>query len=213
MPGLVLHLTFGNMIYEKVGKKYGIDKKDFLSGCLIPDMTVDKKTSHYRVPASITKYLVPDMDRVKADLFDINNSLYLGIYCHLFLDYHFFENYIFKDYIWSDGYVTAPHSNYTLSEEEFFKSGQGIYKAYGELNRPILESGKISYNDLDIIDEYLPNTNIEKFDTRREKTWKRELNEYFINENEYLGKILDFESVISFLENATKNFIDDIKFI
>ena len=84
MPGLLLHLAFGKMIYDKIGNNYSIDKSDFLSGCLIPDMTVDKKASHYRVPASITKYLVPDMERVKNDLLDLNNSLYLGIYCHLY---------------------------------------------------------------------------------------------------------------------------------
>lgn len=210
MPGLLLHLTFGKMIYDKIGKNLNIDKSDFLSGCLIPDMTLDKKTSHYRVPASITKYLVPDMEKVKNDLFDVNNSLYLGIYCHLYLDYHFFEDYIFKKYKWENGYVTVPHSNYKISEDEFFKSGNGIYKAYGELNRLLLESEKISFEDLDIINEALPNTNVEIYDKRREKTWKAELDEYFITENEYSGNILDFNDVVNFLEEATVTFINNI---
>lgn len=209
MPGLLLHLTFGNMIYNKIGKEINLDKRDFLSGCLIPDMTVDKKTSHYRVPASITKYLVPDMERVKKELFDINNSLYLGIYCHLYLDYHFFENYIFKKYKWENGFVTVPHSNYTLSETDFFDRS-GIYTAYGELNRLLLNDKKITNSDLDIIDEILPNTNIEFFDKRKEKSWKQELNEYFITENEYSGKILEYSEVISLLQNLTNSFIDNI---
>ncbi len=213
MPGLLLHLAFGKMIYDKIGNNYSIDKSDFLSGCLIPDMTVNKKASHYRVPASITKYLVPDMERVKNDLLDLNNSLYLGIYCHLYLDHHFFENYIFKKYRWENGYVTVPHSEYTLSEEEFFKSGNGIYKAYGELNHLLLRDGKITNDDLSIIKEYLPNTKIDIFDIRREKTWKNELNEYLTTENEYLGQILDYNDVILLLENLTDMFINNIECI
>lgn len=213
MPGLLLHLAFGKMIYDKIGNNYSIDKSDFLSGCLIPDMTVNKKASHYRVPASITKYLVPDMERVKNDLLDLNNSLYLGIYCHLYLDHHFFENYIFKKYRWENGYVTVPHSGYTLSEEEFFKSGNGIYKAYGELNHLLLRDGKITNDDLSIIKEYLPNTKIDIFDIRREKTWKNELNEYLTTENEYLGQILDYNDVILLLENLTDMFINNIECI
>ena len=209
MPGILLHLTFGKMIYDKVGEKLNLDKSDFLSGCLIPDMTVDKKVSHYRVPATVTKYLVPDMEKVKKDLFDVNNSLYLGIYCHLYLDYHFFENYIFKKYKWENGFVTVPHSNYTLSEGDFFDR-KGIYSAYGELNPLLLERGKFTKEDLSIINEHLPNTNIDKFDKRREKTWLCELNEYFITKNEYSGKILDFDSVIEFLENLTDTFINNI---
>lgn len=213
MPGLLLHLAFGKMIYDKIGNNYSIDKSDFLSGCLIPDMTVDKKASHYRVPASITKYLVPDMERVKNDLLDLNNSLYLGIYCHLYLDHHFFENYIFKKYRWEKGYVTVPHSGYILSEAEFFKSGNGIYKAYGELNHLLLRDGKITNDDLSIIKEYLPNTKIDIFDIRREKTWKNELNEYLTTENEYLGQILDYNDVILLLENLTDMFINNIECI
>lgn len=213
MPGLLLHLAFGKMIYDKIGNNYNIDKSDFLSGCLIPDMTVDKKASHYRVPASITKYLVPDMERVKNDLLDLNNSLYLGIYCHLYLDHHFFENYIFKKYRWENGYVTVPHSGYILSETEFFKSGNGIYKAYGELNHLLLRDKKITNDDLSIIKEYLPNTKIDIFDIRREKTWKNELNEYLTTENEYLGQILDYNDVILLLENLTDMFINNIECI
>ena len=209
MPGLLLHLTFGKMIYDKVGEKYKINKSDLLSGCLIPDMTIDKKLSHYRVPASITKYLVPDMDKVKNDILDINNSLYLGIYCHLFLDYHFFENYIFRKYSWQNGYVVMPHNGYTLKEDEFF-SREGIYSAYGELNHLLLDDKKITCKDLDIIPETLPNTNIDIFDTRRKKSWKIELNEYFTNENKYSSKILEYNSVISFLEHLVPVFVSSL---
>ena len=210
MPGLLLHLTYGKMIYDRIGKNLNIDKSEFLSGCLIPDMTVDKRTSHYHVPASITKYLVPDMERVNNDLLDLSNSLYLGIICHLYLDHHFFENYIFKKYKWENGFVTVPHSGYRLSEEEFFKSGNGIYKAYGELNHLLLNDGKITMDDLNIIDENLPNTNIDIFDRRREKSWKTELCEYFTTENEYLGQILDYNDVVSLLECLVTPFINSI---
>ena len=209
MPGLLLHLTFGKMIYDKIGEKFNIDKTDFLSGCLIPDLTLDKRKSHYRVPATVSEYFVPDMERVKESLLKKDNSLYLGMYCHLFLDYHFFENYIFKDYKWEDGYVTVSHSGYKLSEEEFF-SREGIYSAYGELNHLILNDGKFSNHDLSIIPEILPNTNMAVFDERREKTWLSELNEYLITENEYSGKILDYDSVISYLEKLVPLFINTI---
>ncbi len=209
MPGLLLHLTFGKMIYEKIGEKFNIDKSDFLSGCLIPDMTVDKKKSHYRVPASITNYFVPKMDIVKKELCNLNDSIKMGIFCHLFLDYHFFEGYIFKKYKWENGFVTVPHNNLKLSESEFF-AREGIYSAYGELNHLLINDKLINYEDLEIIPEILPNTNIDAFDIRKEKCWKEELNEYFSTENEYSGKLLDYNQVISLLYELTDCYINTI---
>ncbi|MBQ4509721.1 MAG: zinc dependent phospholipase C family protein [Clostridia bacterium] len=210
MPGLLLHLSFGKKIYEKIGEKYKLDKSDFLSGCLIPDLTVDKKDSHYRVPASITKYFVPKMDTVKNELFDLNDSLKLGLYCHLYLDYHFFEHYIFKKYKWENGFVTIPFSGVTMSEDSFFERGKGIYGAYGELNHLLIKDEIITNRDLDIIPELLPNTNIEVFDKRREKSWRAELNEYLSSENEYSGEILDYKQVVSLLDELTDLFINNI---
>lgn len=207
MPGLLLHLTFGKMIYDKIGNDLNLNKADFLSGCLIPDMTTKKKLSHYRVPASITSYLVPDMDMVAKELLDTRNSLRLGLFCHLFLDYHFFENYIFKNYRWENGVVTIPTSGYSLSEDEFFSRDTGIYQAYGELNSLLLNDGKITYKDLDIIPIALPLTGISIFDERKEKGWREELNEYFITKNEYSGKILDYQQVILLLDELTNLFV------
>ena len=102
-----------------------------------------------------------------------------------------------------------PHNGYCISEEEFF-SRNGIYSAYGELNSLLLNDNAINYEDLEIIPEILRNTNIDIFDARREKSWKEELNEYFLDKAEYSAKILEYCSVISFLDDLKSPFIDSI---
>lgn len=209
MPGLLLHLYFGKMIYEKIGKEFNIDKADFLSGCLIPDMTIDKRKSHYRVPASVGGYYVPKIDIVKKEILDLNNSVKLGIYCHLYLDYHFFENYIFKDYTWENGIVTNPKNSLTWTYEKFFDR-TGIYHAYGELNSLLLNNGVITLKDVAIIPENLPLTNIEMFDNRKERSWLKEFNEYLKENNPYTDKMLDYSDTVRFIRLLVPEFINDI---
>lgn len=211
MPGLLLHLCFGKMIYEKANEKLKLDKADFLSGCLIPDMTTDKRKSHYRVPASVGGYFVPQMDTVKKELLDLNNSVKLGIYAHLYLDYHFFENFIFKNYIWENGIVINPRNNLKWTYEDFFDRS-GIYHSYGELNSLLFNKGDITPNDVSIIPEILPLTNIEIFDNRREKAWLQEFNGYLEEKCEYTGNLLDYEDTIRFIRQLVPKFIKDINY-
>ena len=95
MPGIIYHLAFAEEVYRHLAKKNAVNQLEFFSGNLIPDLVVaeNKNKSHYRVPASVQGFVVPNMEAVKKDLYDLNNSLKMGMYCHLYLDYHFFETF------------------------------------------------------------------------------------------------------------------------
>ena len=86
MPGIIYHLSFAEEVYRNINKP--INNVEFFSGNLIPDLVIDKKLSHYRIPASTPGFEVPDMGVVKSNLYDINNAINIGMYCHLYLDYH-----------------------------------------------------------------------------------------------------------------------------
>ena len=99
MPGTVMHLTLGQMVYKGI-KELGLDKTEFLNGNILPDEAQDKGASHYRVPSTVKGYMLPDMDTVKEELLRLDDSYKLGAFCHLYFDYHFFEDYLFPMFIW-----------------------------------------------------------------------------------------------------------------
>ena len=69
MPGILYHLSFAEEVYRNLIPKSQLNKIDFMSGNLIPDLAVDKKNSHYRKKASLEGFFVPDMERVKKELY------------------------------------------------------------------------------------------------------------------------------------------------
>lgn len=91
MPGFLMHLVEGEMILNNFKKQINISKtftEEFMLGCILPDVTSDKKRTHFR-PLSqkyqITKY--PDMATVYALYKNQKLSpIDLGILAHLQLD-------------------------------------------------------------------------------------------------------------------------------
>lgn len=69
MPGILYHLSFAEEVYRDLSKACTLDKVSFMAGNLIPDLATDKKKSHYRKPASLVGFVVPELENVKKELF------------------------------------------------------------------------------------------------------------------------------------------------
>jgi len=215
MPGTLLHLAFAEEVYQETFSKHElwfINKFPFMCGNLIPDEAADKHLSHYRTPYKTSGFFVPALEVAQKDLIAHKNSLSLGMYCHLYLDYHFITNFIIPEFIWNyeKMQVTNPNNNKTWKTNDFL-SKTGFYSAYSELNQLLIEDGKIDMSTIDKLPANLPKTKIPVFDTRRLKTWKEELTEFLSQEIEYTGDIFDYDKVIIFLEKTAKQFVEELK--
>ena len=188
-----------------------LDKVSFLAGNLIPDLATDKKRSHYRKKASVDGFFVPEMELVRRDLFVPKDSVKFGMFCHLYLDYYFIEEFLIPEFIWDveTMRVINPRNNKEWDVKTFF-SHSGMYGAYTEINQLLVRDGHVSVSTIEEIPEILPNTGLTVFDARREKTWKAELDEYLAQKKEYTGEIFDYNRLWSCIERIATQFVDEI---
>lgn len=191
MPGILYHLACGEEVFRKLDLR--VDKIEFMAGNLIPDLATDKKLSHYRKEASVKGFFVPEVRAVKRDLLDFQSPIKLGMYCHLILDYYFIESFLIPEFIWDEKrmMVVNPRNHKEWTVKQFF-SQDGMYGAYTEINQLLLRDGRISQATVIGLPTILPNTGIEVYDKRREKTWRQELEEYFAQKKQYTGDIFDY---------------------
>ena len=121
MPGMIHHIAFA----KKISKELNLKKDDedlFIIGNLLPDYAKDKNYSHFRKNASVSCLQVPNLDEAKNMLFKKDNLLYLGMYSHLFLDYHFIEGYLIKmfEFDFDNNIITNKMNNKKYTKETFF---------------------------------------------------------------------------------------------
>ena len=208
MPGTLLHLGFAEEVYHHLPNQE--HHLEFLSGNLIPDETADKRQSHYRTSYGITGFFVPDLEKAEKDLLVENNYLKLGMFCHLYLDYHFITDFLVPEFVWDYDYmkICNPRNDKTWTFNEFF-SKRGFYSAYSELNYLLIDNGIVDMDIVNMIPSTLPKTGIHKFDVRREKSWKRELGDFLAEDTKYTGEILDYQRVVNFLGQAAKQFVTE----
>ena len=135
MPGILYHLAFAEEVYRNFSEQMKLDKVNFMAGNLIPDLANDKKASHYRKKASVNGFFVPTMESVKKDLFVPSDSVKFGMYCHLYLDYYFIEDFLIPEFIWdtSTMKVINPRNHKEWDVKTFF-SHDGMYGSYTEIN-------------------------------------------------------------------------------
>ena len=211
MPGILYHLSFAEEVYRKLEPVISLDKVSFMAGNLIPDLATDKKQSHYRKKASVDGFFVPEMELVKRDLFVPEDSVKFGMFCHLYLDYYFIEEFLIPEFIWGveTMRVINPRNNKEWDVKTFF-SHSGMYGAYTEINQLLVRDGHVSVSTIEEIPEILPNTGLTVFDARREKTWKAELDEYLAQKKEYTGEIFDYNRLWSCIERIATQFVDEI---
>lgn len=211
MPGILYHLSFAEEVYRKLAPVMPLDKVTFMAGNLIPDLATDKKRSHYRKKASVDGFFVPEMELVRRDLFVPKDSVKFGMFCHLYLDYYFIEEFLIPEFIWDvkTMRVINPRNNKEWDVKTFF-SHSGMYGAYTEINQLLVRDGHVSVSTIEEIPEILPNTGLTVFDARREKTWKAELDEYLAQKKEYTGEIFDYNRLWSCIERIATQFVDEI---
>ena len=211
MPGILYHLSFAEEVYRKLEPVISLDKVSFMAGNLIPDLATDKKRSHYRKKASVDGFFVPEMELVRRDLFVPKDSVKFGMFCHLYLDYYFIEEFLIPEFIWDveTMRVINPRNNKEWDVKTFF-SHSGMYGSYTEINQLLVRDGHVSVSTIEEIPEILPNTGLTVFDARREKTWKAELDEYLAQKKEYTGEIFDYNRLWSCIERIATQFVDEI---
>ena len=211
MPGILYHLSFAEEVFRKLAPVMPLDKVSFMAGNLIPDLATDKKRSHYRKKASVDGFFVPEMELVRRDLFVPKDSVKFGMFCHLYLDYYFIEEFLIPEFIWDveTMRVINPRNNKEWDVKTFF-SHSGMYGSYTEINQLLLRDGHVSVSTIEEIPEILPNTGLTVFDARREKTWKAELDEYLAQKKEYTGEIFDYNRLWSCIERIATQFVDEI---
>ena len=211
MPGILYHLSFAEEVYRKLAPVMPLDKVSFMAGNLIPDLATDKKRSHYRKKASVDGFFVPEMKLVRRDLFVLKDSVKFGMFCHLYLDYYFIEEFLIPEFIWDveTMRVINPRNNKEWDVKTFF-SHSGMYGAYTEINQLMVRDGHVSISTVEEIPAILPNTGLTVFDARREKTWKAELDEYLAQEKEYTGEIFDYNRLWSCIERIATQFVEEI---
>ena len=211
MPGILYHLSFAEEVYRKLAPVMPLDKVSFMAGNLIPDLATDKKRSHYRKKASVDGFFVPEMELVRRDLFVPKDSVKFGMFCHLYLDYYFIEEFLIPEFIWDveTMRVINPRNNKEWDVKTFF-SHSGMYGSYTEINQLLVRDGHVSVSTIEEIPEILPNTGLTVFDARRKKTWKAELDEYLAQKKEYTGEIFDYNRLWSCIERIANQFVDEI---
>ena len=211
MPGTIMHLTVAQMVYEGI-KDLELDKMKFLMGNILPDEAADKERSHFRVRSSVERYMLPHMGKVKEELFRLNDPYRLGAYCHLYFDYHFFEDYLFKMFIWdSENDLVISKQNGISWQTDKFWSRSVFYSAYGAINHPIIDMGLINMEDVGNMAEPIPHIGNERFDARREKTWKTELYEFLESKPQYTGEIIELDPTVEFMRKIANDLIEEIK--
>lgn len=212
MPGTLCHVAFGEMVYRKLDSNMPLNKIEFLSGNLIPDLSVeDKNLSHYRKKASVMGLFAPDMKRVEKELF-VHNPIKLGMYSHLYLDEKFIEGFLIPSFIWYKPTMTIinPRNGLKWSPGLFFKPKGVYYQAFEEINQMLIRDGYISMETILRMPEILPDTGIPVFDKRQNKPWKKEIEEYMTTKREYTGDVFDYESLMSFLKETANELADKI---
>lgn len=212
MPGIMYHLSFAEEVYRYL--KIPVNKVNFFAGNLIPDLVLDKKASHFRVEASVKGFVVPNMKQVKEVLYDKSNSIKLGMYCHLYLDYHFIEDYLIPEFIWDADKmeVINPRNGKKWQVKEFFaKPSEGgiLYNGYTQINNLLVKNGHIKMQTIEMLPNNLPNTGIHLFDERREKTWREELNAYLSEDTTYTGEALDYNRLWNSISSIAKKLISE----
>ena len=154
MPGILYHLSFAEEVYRKLAPVMPLDKVSFMAGNLIPDLATDKKRSHYRKKASVDGFFVPEMELVRRDLFVPKDSVKFGMFCHLYLDYYFIEEFLIPEFIWDveTMRVINPRNNKEWDVKTFF-SHSGMYGSYTEINQLLVRDGHVSVSTIEEIPE------------------------------------------------------------
>jgi hypothetical protein len=182
MPSYNIHLAIAKRYIEK---NPGLihDERDFYDGSIAPDLTNDKKTTHYSIPTQSTN--VAEQAKCKVDLsklwkLPIDSDFQRGVFLHLLADYIFYNMYFDADLLQNVPYEIfsndmAASFNYTnpwLAEKykisyEQTSNAALMYSNVAALNtsRPEIAHGKNILSNpakLEHFIEYMSGLDLEK---------------------------------------------------
>ena len=109
--------------------------------------------------------------------------------------------------------VINPQNQKSWAVEKFFaKPNKGgiLYKGYTQINKELIRNRYVSMDTISMIPEELPLSGISTFDIRREKSWKKELDEYLEEEATYTGDILDYQKLCNFIDKTASKFVAEL---
>lgn len=212
MPGKICHMAFAEMVYRKIVSYIPLDKFNFISGNIIPDISIEsKKLTHYRKKASIPDLYVPDMKLVEKEFFMKENPIKLGIYAHLYLDERFIERFLIPSFIWNKErmVIENPRNGLEWGPDFFCKEGK-YYEALDEINQMLIKDGYVSKETILGFPEELPNVGVSIYDNRQ-NNWKKEIVESInLNEYTYTGEVFDYYEFVKFMEETAIELIQKI---
>ena len=73
-----------------------------------------------------------------------------------------------------------------------------------------MEKRTVPFSTVNEIPDILPSTGIPVFDTRRDKTWKAELEEYLAQKKEYTREIFDYDRLWNCIERIATQFVQEM---
>jgi hypothetical protein len=177
MPNVSSHIG----VALKVKEKLNINDDSFIYGSILPDLLdMDKRKSHYKIQGK--EYLIPNLENY-LEINDISNILNLGYYLHLYIDFHFLEDYLYK---------------YNKGIDVF--DGSDLYYDYDIINEKLIKHFSI---DADEIEHILNKYSDAEVSDKKLETNLRCLRQHKSGKYTYL----DEDRFIEFLDSQVDNFI------
>ena len=218
MPGMIEHLFFNSSIYKNLRERPGtklykngnlkigkmkLVRDDFMLSGILPDLAREQDLAHFKVESEEVPGLnLPDLELAERWLpKKIGWSVGRGVYAHLYLDYHFFVDFLKPRYKWSletNGTVQNLQTGQVFSAEQFFSS-MGLYSAYGELNEVILDRGLLDVEAIrELPTDRLPKTYLDVIDFVDEQPWREQFEEYLTHRLPRTDRIFSVEEYLEF---------------
>lgn len=185
-----------------------MNRERFMLAEILPDMANSVFESHARIHTHKADGLyIPNLEyvdnkmRCRADW-----SVRMGIYAHLYLDWKFVLDFLIPKFDWdiSNGKITNKASGVSFGPRKFF-SEDGLYQAYSETTKILVESGKLKLEPVRNLPAALPGTGLKLFDDIVAESWKERFEWYIANAREQNEQMFSVEEYIAFIENQAVN--------
>ena len=224
MPGFILHLTAGKMLLDDIKEntilKEDEDKIMFMTGCIIPDVAIRKRKSHFRNTQQQGRIMqIPDLDLFNKKYGDrVDEPIFLGYLFHLYIDRRFFEEYIPKAVKIIDdegnetGYIKTGKKVYIkktgkLVDVDEYRSEKYYYGDYTRMNTYLINKYNISLDMFDNIKiPYIEEVNMDGYDDFVSKMkGYLDVPEEAVNNLE----VFDIDDVLKCIKEWTDDFVRD----
>lgn len=209
MPGFLFHFACSEYVLKnRLDLQTEANRTAFLLGNVIPDLTKDKDTSHYR-NIRISGWKTPNLTLAKKQLLASPTPLLLGCYCHLYLDHYFISYHLAKRYmlVFSNRVLDFRHDR--IYDVNHFLSRKGLYGAYDCGNSLLISEGLLpdGYLNLPAVP---PLTGLNNFDNRSEKNWHDQVENYLSSVPSRRSEVFMPEELRDITLTAGQLFLNEI---